>query len=301
MPRWSWPARPVGVRLGKPWWWKPWRKPWFKKKANMGKTSVGLQNKKESMFFDFNEVQTVYLDLPRCAEWMIRGPYTPSLGFKQHPLEDAGRYSKMIENIPYYSSGVRFQLIWRDMRRKCCTNGAFFFWKTSCWKSENDTREDNYSQDKQQKKCAERILQTVPSVHIINLFPHFICFLKKKISKNKEYPPGNWIHISPFLKAYLESMMFRTSRLVGSQCTSHFASLPLSCGAFVQPKTRRFFGAALEFGTTVFCWAFDDYPPGDGYISHQTGKGKSSSNMPFWGGFRKEWVSLFPPSLSIKK
>ena len=32
-------------------------------------------------------------DLPRGAEWMIRGAYTPSLGFKQHPLEDAGQYS----------------------------------------------------------------------------------------------------------------------------------------------------------------------------------------------------------------
>ena len=27
-----------------------------------------------------------YLDLPRGVEWMIRGPYTPSLGFKQHPF-----------------------------------------------------------------------------------------------------------------------------------------------------------------------------------------------------------------------
>ena len=63
------------------------------------------------VFFDFNEVQIVYLDLPRGVEWMIRGPFTPSLGFKQHSLEDAGRYSKMIEKIPYYSSGGRFQLI----------------------------------------------------------------------------------------------------------------------------------------------------------------------------------------------
>ena len=27
-----------------------------------------------------------YLDLPRGVEWMIRVPYTPALGFKQHPF-----------------------------------------------------------------------------------------------------------------------------------------------------------------------------------------------------------------------
>jgi len=33
----------------------------------------------------------IILDLPRSVEWMIRGPYTPSLRvFKQHPLQDAG-------------------------------------------------------------------------------------------------------------------------------------------------------------------------------------------------------------------
>ena len=34
----------------------------------------------------------IYLDLPSGAEWMIRGAekHRP-LGFKQHPLEDAGR------------------------------------------------------------------------------------------------------------------------------------------------------------------------------------------------------------------
>ena len=36
-----------------------------------------------------------YLDLPKGAEWMIRGAYTiytPSFRIKQHPLEDAGKY-----------------------------------------------------------------------------------------------------------------------------------------------------------------------------------------------------------------
>ena len=32
----------------------------------------------------------IYLDLPKGAEWMIRGAYTPSFRIKQHPLEDAG-------------------------------------------------------------------------------------------------------------------------------------------------------------------------------------------------------------------
>ena len=32
----------------------------------------------------------MYLDLPKGAEWMIRGAYTPSFSIKQHPLEDAG-------------------------------------------------------------------------------------------------------------------------------------------------------------------------------------------------------------------
>ena len=32
----------------------------------------------------------VYLDLPKGAEWRIRGAYTPSFRIKQHPLEDAG-------------------------------------------------------------------------------------------------------------------------------------------------------------------------------------------------------------------
>ena len=30
------------------------------------------------------------LDVPKGAEWMIRGAYTPSFRIKQHPLEDAG-------------------------------------------------------------------------------------------------------------------------------------------------------------------------------------------------------------------
>jgi len=36
-------------------------------------------------------IYNTYLDLPRGAEWMIRGAekHHP-LGFKQHPLEDAG-------------------------------------------------------------------------------------------------------------------------------------------------------------------------------------------------------------------
>ena len=33
------------------------------------------------------------LDLPKGAEWMIRGDHTPSLGSKQNPLEDAGIYT----------------------------------------------------------------------------------------------------------------------------------------------------------------------------------------------------------------
>ena len=32
----------------------------------------------------------MYLDLPKGAEWMIRGAYTPSFSIKQHPFEDAG-------------------------------------------------------------------------------------------------------------------------------------------------------------------------------------------------------------------
>ena len=31
-----------------------------------------------------------YLDLPKGAEWMIGGAYTPSFRIKQDPLEDAG-------------------------------------------------------------------------------------------------------------------------------------------------------------------------------------------------------------------
>ena len=39
----------------------------------------------------YKYIQYIYLDLPRGVEWMIRGPekHHP-LGFKQHPLEDAG-------------------------------------------------------------------------------------------------------------------------------------------------------------------------------------------------------------------
>jgi len=39
-----------------------------------------------------SEVVSLYLDLPRGAEWMIRGAekHHP-LGFKQYPLEDAGK------------------------------------------------------------------------------------------------------------------------------------------------------------------------------------------------------------------
>ena len=35
------------------------------------------------------------------------------------------------------------------------------------------------------------------------------------------------------------------------------------------------------------------YPPGNGYISHQTGKGKSSSNMPFLGGYVSSLEGMF--------
>ena len=31
-----------------------------------------------------------YPDLPKGAEWRIRGAYTPCFRIKQHPLEDAG-------------------------------------------------------------------------------------------------------------------------------------------------------------------------------------------------------------------
>ena len=31
-----------------------------------------------------------FLDLPRGAEWMVRGVNSPSFRIKQHPLEDAG-------------------------------------------------------------------------------------------------------------------------------------------------------------------------------------------------------------------
>ena len=41
----------------------------------------------------------MYLDLPKGAEWMIRGAHTPSLGSKQNPLEDAGRVFEK-KNIP---------------------------------------------------------------------------------------------------------------------------------------------------------------------------------------------------------
>jgi len=40
-------------------------------------------------------IYNTYLDLPRGAEWMIRGAekHHP-LGFKQHPSEDAGKHSE---------------------------------------------------------------------------------------------------------------------------------------------------------------------------------------------------------------
>ena len=36
-----------------------------------------------------------YLDLPKGAEWMIRGAYTPSFRIKQHPVEDAGIWAHL--------------------------------------------------------------------------------------------------------------------------------------------------------------------------------------------------------------
>ena len=36
-------------------------------------------------------VVDIRLDLPKGAEWMIRGAYTPSFRIKQHPLEDPGQ------------------------------------------------------------------------------------------------------------------------------------------------------------------------------------------------------------------
>ena len=40
---------------------------------------------------DNSHTWKTYLDLPKGAEWMIRGAYTPSFRIKQHPLEHAGR------------------------------------------------------------------------------------------------------------------------------------------------------------------------------------------------------------------
>ena len=41
----------------------------------------------------------LYLDLPRGAEWMIRGAWHHPLGFKQHPLEDAGRLIVSLDGL----------------------------------------------------------------------------------------------------------------------------------------------------------------------------------------------------------
>ena len=37
-----------------------------------------------------SELEATNLDLPKGAEWMIRGAYTQSFRIEQHPLEDAG-------------------------------------------------------------------------------------------------------------------------------------------------------------------------------------------------------------------
>ena len=37
-----------------------------------------------------SELEATNLDLPKGAEWMIMGAYTPSFRIEQHPLEDAG-------------------------------------------------------------------------------------------------------------------------------------------------------------------------------------------------------------------
>jgi len=48
--------------------------------------SITLNKSKEGK----TKKTTLNLDLPKGAEWMIRGAYTPSFRINQHPLEDAG-------------------------------------------------------------------------------------------------------------------------------------------------------------------------------------------------------------------
>ena len=50
------------------------------------------------------------LDLPKGAEWMIRGAYTPSFRIKQHSLEDAGLYT-VYPIFPYYPYYFDFDVL----------------------------------------------------------------------------------------------------------------------------------------------------------------------------------------------
>ena len=51
---------------------------------------AGRQKKMVKIKFVRKHSVLTILDLPKGAEWMIRGAYTPSFRIKQHPLEDAG-------------------------------------------------------------------------------------------------------------------------------------------------------------------------------------------------------------------
>jgi len=53
------------------------------------------------------------LDVPKGAEWMIRGAYTPSFRIKQHPLEDAGM--KILNLVIYIT-------FWCNARPKIAQN-----------------------------------------------------------------------------------------------------------------------------------------------------------------------------------
>ena len=70
-----------------------------------GMLNLLVSNKLEKLFVVYvniyiyicrNRSYILYLDLPKGAEWMIRGAYTPSFRIKQHPLEDAGIYNLVV-------------------------------------------------------------------------------------------------------------------------------------------------------------------------------------------------------------
>ena len=60
-----------------------------KGEAQDAQVSLGMLKHTTSRF-EKKKNETTCLDLPKGAEWMIRGAYTPSFRIKQHPLEDAG-------------------------------------------------------------------------------------------------------------------------------------------------------------------------------------------------------------------